>query len=97
MESRARRVSRLDFKAHEKTNAIRAIVARQILSERRLFAQFHGIRRGTFPLCGRQWPPNRFGRAGSSRREMQIVLTRQKTANQQSNDRPPRNATVIVS
>src|SRR5215475_1532816 len=32
----------LDFKPHEKTNPIRAILAHQILSERRFFAQFVG-------------------------------------------------------
>jgi uncharacterized damage-inducible protein DinB len=32
----------LDFKPHEKTNTIRAILAHQILSERRFFAQFVG-------------------------------------------------------
>jgi len=31
-----------DFKPHEKTNTIRAILAHQILSERRFFAQFVG-------------------------------------------------------
>jgi uncharacterized damage-inducible protein DinB len=33
----------LDFKPHEKTNTIRTIMAHQILSERRFFAQFVGI------------------------------------------------------
>src|SRR5436190_13383641 len=33
----------LDFKPHEKVNAIRAILVHQILSERRFFAQFVGI------------------------------------------------------
>jgi hypothetical protein len=32
----------LDFKPHEKTNPIRTILAHQILSERRFFAQFVG-------------------------------------------------------
>src|SRR5918997_7051519 len=32
----------LDFRPHEKTNAIRAILVHQILSERRFFAQFVG-------------------------------------------------------
>jgi uncharacterized damage-inducible protein DinB len=32
----------LDFKPHEKTNSIRAIMVHQILSERRFFAQFVG-------------------------------------------------------
>jgi uncharacterized damage-inducible protein DinB len=32
----------LDFKPHEKTNTIRTILAHQILSERRFFAQFVG-------------------------------------------------------
>jgi uncharacterized damage-inducible protein DinB len=32
----------LDYKPHEKTNTIRAILAHQILSERRFFAQFVG-------------------------------------------------------
>ena len=32
----------LDFKPHEKTNPIRTIMAHQILSERRFFAQFVG-------------------------------------------------------
>jgi uncharacterized damage-inducible protein DinB len=32
----------LDFRPHEKTNTIRAILAHQILSERRFFAQFVG-------------------------------------------------------
>jgi uncharacterized damage-inducible protein DinB len=32
----------LDFKPHEKTNTIRAILVHQILSERRFFAQFVG-------------------------------------------------------
>ena len=32
----------LDFKPHEKTNTIRTIMAHQILSERRFFAQFVG-------------------------------------------------------
>src|SRR3954467_15220325 len=34
----------LDYKPHEKTNTIRAILAHQILSERRVFAQFVGTR-----------------------------------------------------
>ena len=34
----------LDFKPHEKVNTIRAILVHQILSERRFFAQFVGIR-----------------------------------------------------
>jgi uncharacterized damage-inducible protein DinB len=34
----------LDFKPHEKTNTIRAILAHQILSERRFFAQFVGTK-----------------------------------------------------
>ena len=33
----------LDFRPHEKTNTIRAILVHQILSERRFFAQFIGI------------------------------------------------------
>jgi uncharacterized damage-inducible protein DinB len=33
----------LDFKPHEKTNPIRTILVHQLLSERRLFAQFVGI------------------------------------------------------
>ncbi len=33
----------LDFKPHEKTNTIRAILAHQLLSERRFFAQFVGL------------------------------------------------------
>ena len=33
----------LDFKPHEKTNSIRAILAHQLLSERRFFAQFAGL------------------------------------------------------
>jgi len=33
----------LDFRPHEKTNTIRAILVHQILSERRFFAQFVGI------------------------------------------------------
>jgi uncharacterized damage-inducible protein DinB len=33
----------LDYKPHEKTNTIRAILEHQILSERRFFAQFVGI------------------------------------------------------
>jgi len=33
----------LEFKPHEKTNTIRAILAHQILSERRFFAQFVGF------------------------------------------------------
>ena len=33
---------RLDFRPHEKTNPIRAILVHQILSERRFFAQFVG-------------------------------------------------------
>ena len=33
----------LDFRPHEKTNPIRAILVHQILSERRFFAQFVGI------------------------------------------------------
>ena len=32
----------LDFKPHEKTNPIRTIMAHQLLSERRFFAQFVG-------------------------------------------------------
>src|SRR5215210_4985869 len=32
----------LDFKPHEKTNPIRTILAHQLLSERRFFAQFVG-------------------------------------------------------
>ena len=32
----------LDFKPHEKTNSIRSILAHQLLSERRFFAQFVG-------------------------------------------------------
>lgn len=32
----------LDFKPHEKTNSVRAIMTHQILSERRFFAQFVG-------------------------------------------------------
>ena len=32
----------LDFKPHEKTNTIRTILAHQLLSERRFFAQFVG-------------------------------------------------------
>src|SRR5881398_219384 len=32
----------LDFKPHEKTNPIRTILAHQLLSERRFFAQFAG-------------------------------------------------------
>jgi uncharacterized damage-inducible protein DinB len=32
----------LDFKPHEKTNTVRAILAHQLLSERRFFAQFVG-------------------------------------------------------
>src|SRR6516162_5343017 len=32
----------LDFRPHEKTNPIRAILAHQLLSERRFFAQFVG-------------------------------------------------------
>src|SRR3954447_25287044 len=32
----------LDYRPHEKTNTIRAILAHQILSERRFFAQFVG-------------------------------------------------------
>src|SRR5437764_7973320 len=32
----------LDYKPHEKTNTIRAILVHQILSERRFFAQFVG-------------------------------------------------------
>ena len=32
----------LDFKPHEKTNAIRTILVHQLLSERRFFAQFVG-------------------------------------------------------
>lgn len=35
--------SLLDFKPHEQTNSIRAILAHQILSERRFFAQFVGL------------------------------------------------------
>ncbi len=34
----------LDFKPHEKVNTIRAIMVHQILSERRFYAQFVGIR-----------------------------------------------------
>jgi hypothetical protein len=34
----------LDYRPHEKTNTIRAILVHQILSERRLFAQFVGTR-----------------------------------------------------
>jgi uncharacterized damage-inducible protein DinB len=33
---------RLDFRPHEKTNTIRAILVHQVLSERRFFAQFIG-------------------------------------------------------
>ncbi|HEX5442599.1 MAG TPA: DinB family protein [Pirellulales bacterium] len=33
----------LEFKPHEKTNSVRAIMAHQILSERRFFAQFVGL------------------------------------------------------
>ena len=33
---------KLDFKPHEKTNTIRAILVHQLLSERRFFAQFVG-------------------------------------------------------
>src|SRR5213075_2405103 len=33
----------LDFKPHEKTNPIRTILAHQLLSERRFFAQFAGL------------------------------------------------------
>jgi hypothetical protein len=32
----------LDFKPHQKTNPIRTILAHQLLSERRFFAQFVG-------------------------------------------------------
>src|SRR3954454_9931579 len=32
----------MDYRPHEKTNTIRAILAHQILSERRLFTQFVG-------------------------------------------------------
>jgi hypothetical protein len=35
----------LDFKPHEKTNPIRTILAHQLLSERRFFAQFVGTRK----------------------------------------------------
>ena len=34
----------LDFKPHEKTNSIRTILAHQLLSERRFFAQFVGTK-----------------------------------------------------
>src|SRR6516164_4940712 len=34
----------LDFKPHEKTNPIRTILAHQLLSERRFFAQFVGTK-----------------------------------------------------
>jgi hypothetical protein len=37
----------LDFKPHEKTNPIRTILVHQLLSERRLFAQFGGHRRAS--------------------------------------------------
>jgi len=37
----------LDFKPHEKTNSIRTILAHQILSERRFFAQFVGTQEPT--------------------------------------------------
>src|SRR6476646_3343233 len=33
----------LDFKPHEKTNSIRTILAHQLLSERRFFAEFAGL------------------------------------------------------
>jgi hypothetical protein len=41
----------LDYRPHEKTNTIRAILVHQILSERRFFAQFVGT---TFDREG-QW------------------------------------------
>jgi uncharacterized damage-inducible protein DinB len=44
----------LEFKPHEKTNTIRAILAHQILSERRFFAQFVGIDE---PPAGQLLPP----------------------------------------
>jgi uncharacterized damage-inducible protein DinB len=44
----------LDFKPHEKTNTIRAILAHQILSERRFFAQFVGTEE---PPAGELLPP----------------------------------------
>src|SRR5262249_19491726 len=34
----------VDFQPHEKVNTIRAILVHQVLSERRFFAQFVGIR-----------------------------------------------------
>ena len=44
----------LDFRPHEKTNTIRAILAHQILSERRFFAQFVGTDE---PPAGELLPP----------------------------------------
>src|SRR3954454_6138546 len=45
---------RLDYKPHEKVNTIRAILAHQILSERRFFAQFVGTEE---PPVGDLLPP----------------------------------------
>ncbi len=44
----------LDFKPHEKTNSIRAILVHQLLSERRFFAQFVGT---TEPAAEEVLPP----------------------------------------
>lgn len=44
----------LDYRPHEKTNTIRAILAHQILSERRFFAQFVGTEE---PPVGDLLPP----------------------------------------
>ena len=44
----------LDFRPHEKTNPIRAILVHQILSERRFFAQFVGTEE---PPAGELLPP----------------------------------------
>ena len=44
----------LDFKPHEKVNTIRTIMAHQILSERRFFAQFIGAQE---PLVEELLPP----------------------------------------
>ena len=46
----------LDFKPHEKTNTIRAILVHQVLSERRFFAQFIGTEEP--PLDGLLPPGN---------------------------------------
>ena len=56
----------LDFKPHEKTNTIRAILVHQILSERRFFSQFIGTTEPPVDLT-RETEPNRFGPSASKR------------------------------